>query len=87
MSVGGTDRISHWEFGLNADSVALSDQADLSDKTDQSNRPDQAGDSDFPSCPQCGKPMVLRTAKTGPNAGKQFLGCSSYPDCKGAKNL
>ena len=36
-----------------------------------------------PSCSQCGKPMVLRTAKTGKNAGKQFWGCTSYPDCKG----
>ena len=27
--------------------------------------------------------MVLRTAKTGKNAGNQFWGCSDYPDCKG----
>jgi restriction system protein len=26
--------------------------------------------------------MVLRTAKTGKNAGQQFWGCSNYPDCK-----
>lgn len=25
-----------------------------------------------PVCPACGKPMVLRTAKTGPNVGKKF---------------
>ena len=50
-------------------------------------RSDQNDRSNFPPCPQCGKPMVLRTAKTGQNAGKQFLGCSSYPDCKGVKNL
>jgi four helix bundle suffix protein len=37
----------------------------------------------IPPCPKCGKPMVLRTAKTGRNAGKQFWGCSGYPDCKG----
>ena len=37
----------------------------------------------IPVCPKCGKPMVLRTAKTGKNAGKQFWGCSAYPDCKG----
>ena len=47
----------------------------------------QTGHSDFPPCPQCGKPMVLRTAKSGQNTGQQFLGCSGYPDCKGAKNL
>jgi four helix bundle suffix protein len=50
-------------------------------------RSDQTDRSSFPPCPQCGKPMVLRTAKTGQNAGKQFLGCSDYPDCKGARNL
>ena len=53
----------------------------------RSDRSDQTDGSSFPPCPQCGKPMVLRTAKTGQNAGKQFLGCSGYPDCKGAKNL
>ncbi|MDF7823041.1 topoisomerase DNA-binding C4 zinc finger domain-containing protein [Pontiellaceae bacterium B12227] len=37
-----------------------------------------------PGCPKCSKPMVLRTAKTGKNAGHQFWGCSAYPDCKGA---
>ncbi len=38
----------------------------------------------IPDCPQCGKPMVLRTAKSGRNAGSQFWGCSAYPDCRGA---
>ena len=50
-------------------------------------RAEQADHPDFPPCPLCGKPMVLRTAKSGQNTGKQFLGCSGYPDCKGAKNL
>jgi four helix bundle suffix protein len=35
-----------------------------------------------PRCPQCGKPMALRTAKTGPHAGRQFWGCTGYPECK-----
>lgn len=29
-------------------------------------------------CPNCGKPMILRTSKFG----SQFLGCSGYPECK-----
>jgi four helix bundle suffix protein len=50
--------------------------------------PDPAHPSDhFPACPKCGKPMVLRTAKTGRNAGQQFWGCSAYPDCKGVVKL
>jgi len=36
-----------------------------------------------PNCPKCKSPMVLRTAKTGKNAGHPFWGCSAYPDCKG----
>jgi ssDNA-binding Zn-finger/Zn-ribbon topoisomerase 1 len=37
----------------------------------------------IPGCPKCAKPMVLRTAKSGKNAGQQFWGCSGYPDCRG----
>ncbi len=35
------------------------------------------------NCPNCGKPMVLRSSKTG----SQFLGCSGYPDCKTTMSL
>lgn len=35
-----------------------------------------------PTCLACGKPMTLRKAKAGPNAGKPFWGCSGYPACK-----
>lgn len=34
------------------------------------------------SCPKCGKPMMLRRAKSGAMAGNQFWGCSGYPYCK-----
>jgi restriction system protein len=37
------------------------------------------------ACPLCGKPMVLRTAIRGANAGNQFWGCSAYPACKGTR--
>lgn len=37
----------------------------------------------IPHCPQCGRLMALRTAKTGKNAGNQFWGCTAYPECKG----
>lgn len=39
-----------------------------------------------PDCPQCGRPMVRRTAKTGKAAGRSFWGCSGYPDCKAIVN-
>lgn len=41
----------------------------------------------IPGCPACGKAMVLRTARSGKNAGRQFWGCSDYPDCKGMVDL
>jgi len=40
-----------------------------------------------PICPSCGKPMVMRTAKTGFNAGHSFWGCPGYPSCKGIINI
>ena len=34
------------------------------------------------TCKLCGSPMVLRNAKKGANAGKQFWGCSTFPKCR-----
>jgi four helix bundle suffix protein len=47
---------------------------DPSDRTDRSHL--------IPACAKCGKPMALRTAQKGKNAGKQFWGCTGYPECK-----
>lgn len=55
-------------------------QSDPSNPTDRS-------DSGLPPCPLCGKPMTLRTARKGPHAGSQFLGCSGYPECRGTRSL
>jgi four helix bundle suffix protein len=52
------------------------------DRSDQTDRTDL-----IPECPQCGKPMALRTAKSGPKAGSQFWGCTGYPTCKGTVEL
>jgi four helix bundle suffix protein len=52
------------------------------DRADQADPPDP-----IPRCPRCGKLMALRTAKTGQHAGRQFWGCTAYPDCKGAIEL
>lgn len=42
-----------------------------------------ARSSAVPSCPKCGKPMVLRAARRGAAAGSQFWGCTGYPGCRG----
>lgn len=50
--------------------------------------PDQSDPSSLiPVCPHCGKLMALRTAQKGRSAGKQFWGCTGYPDCKGVVNI
>ena len=41
----------------------------------------------MPCCPRCGAPLVLRTAKQGARAGKQFMGCSAYPKCRYILNI
>lgn len=38
-----------------------------------------------PECPTCGKGMVLRRAKAGNNAGQEFWGCSTFPQCRGTR--
>lgn len=38
-------------------------------------------------CPKCGSDMIIKTARKGRNAGKQFLSCSRYPDCNGTLNI
>jgi len=57
-------------------------------RRDPSNPSDPSARADpVPRCPQCGAPMALRTAKTGPHAGHQFWGCTAYPACKGTAEL
>lgn len=35
-----------------------------------------------PVCPKCDIPMVLRAVAQGEHKGKQFYGCSNYPQCR-----
>lgn len=43
----------------------------------------RAAQTGAPVCLECGKPMHRRTARQGAQAGKDFWGCSGYPDCRG----
>ena len=47
----------------------------------------RARQEDAPACPDCGAPMKRRKAKTGPKAGKEFWGCTAYPNCKGVRPI
>jgi len=37
---------------------------------------------EVPICPDCGIPMVLRTASRGEHKGQQFYGCPNFPECR-----
>jgi four helix bundle suffix protein len=58
--------------------LARRSRRDPSEPSDPSDRPDP-----IPRCPKCGRLMALRTARAGANAGRQFWGCTGYPECKG----
>lgn len=40
-----------------------------------------------PVCPDCGKPMLRRIARSGSHAGQSFWGCSAFPNCRGTRPL
>ena len=50
-------------------------------------RKQQSVQSDAPTCPLCGKPMIKRVAKKGVNSGKEFWSCSDYPKCNGTMKM
>jgi len=60
--------------------------ARIAERAKHQSDPSDRSDSGLPPCPLCGKPMTLRTARKGPHAGSQFLGCSGYPACRGTRS-
>lgn len=38
-------------------------------------------------CPKCQKAMVKRVVKRGEHQGKEFWGCSGFPQCRGILNI
>ena len=38
-------------------------------------------------CPRCGSALVIRSIKSGPKAGQQFWGCSTFPKCRAQQPL
>lgn len=39
-----------------------------------------------PLCPRCSSPLIIREAKKGEHKGKEFLGCSEFPNCRYTEN-
>ena len=46
-----------------------------------------SGRDSIPLCPVCGKMMVLRTHRTGAEAGQLYYGCIDNPGCPGTTPL
>ena len=63
--------------------VALFQQGIAKSKQIERKLADVGRDS-VPMCPVCGKMMVLRTHRTGAEAGQLYYGCIDNPSCPGA---
>lgn len=50
-------------------------------------RQNQAKRDAAPACPKCGKPMLRRMQKKGEGQGREFWGCSDYPNCNGLRRI
>lgn len=47
----------------------------------------QATEEGAPACPKCGRPMLRRMQKKGQMQGREFWGCSGYPQCNGTRRI
>lgn len=47
----------------------------------------KATESGTPVCPKCGKPMLKRMQRKGKQQGREFWGCSDYPNCNGIRPI
>ena len=85
------------EIWKNSDDILSEEQIDklfeslkaytkVSDETKEEHIKDIQETKESLICPECGGNLVLRTAKQGANAGKQFYGCSNFPKCKYVRN-
>ncbi len=58
--------------------------SDTNDKADNENKGVETQER---TCHKCGSKLVLRIAKSGANAGKQFYGCSAFPARRYTQNV
>ena len=61
----------------------IKSEAVNSEKAQKKGKMKKAVNGTMVRCPKCGAPMVRRKATKGANAGKEFYGCSNYPQCRG----
>ena len=77
-------------FSSDAERFAKGKEIELVDGTrlldlvaDVQNKPQtQKAQALSKTCPNCGRKMVLRTARKGTHAGEKFWGCTGFPECR-----
>ncbi len=72
---------------LEAQGKKFVEEGGFREKLTEARVAERARQDDAPACPQCGKPMHKRKARTGSKAGQEFWGCTGYPDCKGVREV
>ncbi len=68
---------SNWNNQNNWNNQSNQNNSNDSNNSNSSNNPTP------PLCPKCGKPMLRRKQKNGQTPGREFWGCSHYPNCNG----
>jgi restriction system protein len=54
----------------------------------ETTRPPSVDSKDRPTlCPLCRRTMALRVARRGARSGSSFWGCSSFPSCRGTREI
>lgn len=51
--------------------------------SNDSNSSNSSNNPNPPLCPKCGRPMLRRKQKKAQTPGREFWGCSDYPNCNG----
>lgn len=77
--------INMLEHQLKAQGRKFTEQGGFREKLTEARVAERARQEDAPDCPECGKPMQRRMARTGRNAGREFWGCTGYPECRGVR--
>ncbi len=71
------------EAGGYSETLAAARRAERSSQSLKDSSDPSSPSVDIPPGSVCGKPMVMRSARTGKSAGQSFWGFSAYPECRG----
>jgi len=76
------EMIGPWAVGLLLFAAALSAIRSLAEGQREKKQNRARIKQGISNCPKCGKPLVLKTAHKGANAGGKFWACPGFPGCR-----